>query len=390
MMGDHLTPSIRAERPVDNGPLEEFEALYQRYFRRLVHDLLRRIPNRATAEDLAQETLVRAFVKLDRFDPERPLWPWIRGISRRILADHGRGLSREILADPPDAAGVPPELAGIEDRAVLSAALARLHPRHRVAMGLRYVQDWEPEHAAAFLGVSLAGFHQLLFRARERLRLEYRRLTDGVPALVAIRWLPREFRDLTDRVRRRITRLSTLPWSEPLSRAAASAALVALFALVPPIAVSDTPARAGPRPAADPGTSVPQLLEERSPGPAGHAGSDPAQEGWGSAPPRGAGETEPGPGTGDSPGPDAPPPEETPPEAPPSVPTPGDQPTGGGTPSTGPAASAGHAANVISPAADNAASTRGPPEVISVYPIDPLPIPVPIVEEVVSSVAPVP
>lgn len=389
LIGDHLTSSIRPDPPVDYGPVDEFQALYQRYFRRLVHDIRRRVSSRAAAEDLAQETLVRAFVKLDRFDRERELWPWIRGISRRILADYGPRLSREIPGEPPDAAHVQPEFSAIEERDVLSAALARLHPRHRVAMGLRYVQDWEPERAAAFLGISVAGFHQLLFRARERLRQEYRRLTDGVPGLVALTWLRRTARGLTERARRRIAKLSTFPSSEPLSRTVASAALVGLFALVPPVIVSNPPAQADDGFGAGLGFPPQQLLRENLPAPpraAEHDQARPLQEGPLSATARPPDERSPGPVTGPPDSPDqAMPPEEDAPQqetAPPGTPpgpTPTDQP-GGAEASPPDPGVPGNAVQVAPPDASNSVAAKPPPNnVVSVHPGNPLPIPAPAV-----------
>lgn len=253
-MGRHATHSLRAIRPPDNGALERFELLYRRYFRRLACDLGRRCPNRAAAEDLAQETLIRAFVKLEHFDPSQPLWPWIRAISRRILADHGPRLTREIPTGPSDRAEVSPELAAVEDRAVLSTALARLNRRHRLALGLRYLEDREPRDAAAFLGVSTGAFNQLLLRARERLREEYRRLTDGAPALAGLGWLRTRWRGPIQRFRRRAAELSSFPFSEHLPKAAGTLALLLVFGLSAPLGVRSPPARADSGPAAsDPG-----------------------------------------------------------------------------------------------------------------------------------------
>jgi RNA polymerase sigma factor (sigma-70 family) len=39
------------------------------------------------AEDLAQDTFVRAFVHFERFDPERPVLPWLIAIARRLCLD---------------------------------------------------------------------------------------------------------------------------------------------------------------------------------------------------------------------------------------------------------------------------------------------------------------
>ena len=221
-----------------------FQELYQRCFARLVRELRRQVPSRAIAEDLAQETLLRAYVKLYLYDPNRPLWPWVRAISRRILADHAAALGREIPSVPRETE-THDDLRSVEDRAVLSAALERLAPRHRAALGLRYVEDREAGEAATHLGVSLPAFNQLLFRARIRLREEYRRLTDGVPAAAALR---AAWRRALRRAHRALAGTATSRVSDPLAKAAGVALGLAL-ALAPVTPVGDAPAHAHPAPA---------------------------------------------------------------------------------------------------------------------------------------------
>src|SRR5207249_12113566 len=46
-----------------------------------------RLLRAADAEDLAQDTFVRAFVHFERFDPERPVLPWLIAIARRLCLD---------------------------------------------------------------------------------------------------------------------------------------------------------------------------------------------------------------------------------------------------------------------------------------------------------------
>lgn len=352
-MGEHLTPPIQPPAGNDNGPLDEFEALYQRYFARLVHDLRRRVPNRATAEDLAQETLLRAFVKLDRYDPSRPLWPWIRAISRRILVDHGPRLSPEVPVVSPESVQLPAELSRVEDRAVLAAALARLQPRHREAVGLRYVADWEPRRAAAFLGVSVAAFNQLLFRARERLREEYQRMTDGVPILVALRCYRARMRGIVRRVRRSAAELTRLPFAEPVSSLGGSAGILLLLALIQPLGVGAPPAQADAGPGLVP-RLAPMPSEETPVTPQGTPPADGKEQrpSGGGMPPE--------------------PPAGEPPEAPTE---------GGATDSAPPSGlSPEDAAQVTAPVASDAAKVNSPAgsNVVSFYPGDPIPIPIPV------------
>src|SRR5688500_2534339 len=101
-----------------------FDLLYQRYFPRLVRYCIRSARDRSTAEDVAQEALVRALVHLHRFDVDRPLWPWLKTIASRVLIDHARDRAREVPSERPnhDAAQVEP--GGLEERPILAEALS--------------------------------------------------------------------------------------------------------------------------------------------------------------------------------------------------------------------------------------------------------------------------
>ena len=73
-------------RRARRGDLAAFDQLVLR-FQRPVFRLCWRMVRSSNAEDLAQETFVRAFVHFDRFDPERPLLPWLLAIARRLCLD---------------------------------------------------------------------------------------------------------------------------------------------------------------------------------------------------------------------------------------------------------------------------------------------------------------
>ena len=73
-------------RRARRGDSAAFDQLVLR-FQRPVYRLCRRMLRSPHAEDLAQETFVRAFVHFDRFDRERPLLPWLLAIARRLCLD---------------------------------------------------------------------------------------------------------------------------------------------------------------------------------------------------------------------------------------------------------------------------------------------------------------
>src|SRR5262245_16061413 len=77
-------------RRAQGGSLSSFEELVRRYEARLWTFLSRACRNDADGADLTQETLVTAFRKLDRFDPERSFETWVFTIARRKCVDHLR------------------------------------------------------------------------------------------------------------------------------------------------------------------------------------------------------------------------------------------------------------------------------------------------------------
>ncbi|WP_372517785.1 SigE family RNA polymerase sigma factor [Frankia tisae] len=109
------------------------------------------------AEDLTQTTLTRVFV----------VWPRVRGhgrpdaYARRVMVNANahrfrRRRVRQVLVDvPPERAQPSPQLAAVEDRAGLAAALAALPPRQRAVVVLRYCEDLPEVEVAALLRCSV-------------------------------------------------------------------------------------------------------------------------------------------------------------------------------------------------------------------------------------------
>ncbi|HET7736676.1 MAG TPA: SigE family RNA polymerase sigma factor [Nocardioidaceae bacterium] len=106
------------------------------------------------AEDLVQDTyvvLVRRWQKSGKLDPEA----YVRKIlySRFVDGWRRRRLSELPWASPPDAAGGDAASAAT-DRLTLRDALARLTPRQRAVLVLRFYEDLTEVQAAAVLGIS--------------------------------------------------------------------------------------------------------------------------------------------------------------------------------------------------------------------------------------------
>jgi RNA polymerase sigma factor (sigma-70 family) len=132
----------------------------------------RMLHHRQDAEDVAQESFVRALRGLPGFDGERSLRPWLLGIAanrcRTTLARRGRRpLMVEALADPVDHR---PGLADPEDLAgELARALGRLRPEYRSVFALYHEQGLPYDEIARALDRPVGTIKTWLHRARSEL-----------------------------------------------------------------------------------------------------------------------------------------------------------------------------------------------------------------------------
>jgi RNA polymerase sigma-70 factor (ECF subfamily) len=122
---------------------EAAEAFFIAFNPRLVRLLRRRVGDLLVAEDLAQETLIRALDSLDRIDPARPLWPWLKAIALNLAKDNARRSKREVPCYE-ISRGMPDEADRCDQAIMLEQALGALPGRHRAALSLRYLNDWKP------------------------------------------------------------------------------------------------------------------------------------------------------------------------------------------------------------------------------------------------------
>lgn len=174
-----------------------FQELVER-FERPVYGLLLRIVRRPeTAEDLAQETFLKAYRALGRFDPQRKFSSWLFKIAHNSALDALRREGHEPLSlDAPAADGEePPELpadpkaenpfaraAGRDLGRALESALRGLRPQYREILLLRFVEELSYEEIAEVLEVPLGTVKIHLYRARR----------DLAKALAGLGWDPTE------------------------------------------------------------------------------------------------------------------------------------------------------------------------------------------------------
>ena len=141
-----------------------------------VYGLCRRLLGPPDAEDAAQETFVRAFVHRERFDPDRPLLPWLFTIARRQCIDRRRkhqpelGVELELEADPDPRSNAEAVVVARQEMEGLAQALAGLPAGQREAVVLFHVEGLSYEQIATVLEVPPGTVMTWLHRGRGRLK----------------------------------------------------------------------------------------------------------------------------------------------------------------------------------------------------------------------------
>ncbi len=167
------------------GDINQFSTLINRYKRVVFNLVLRMVGNRVDAEDLTQETFIRAYQALQRFDLTKPFKPWILKIASNLTINRlkeaksasleglreGGGQTYEI----PDQTLGPEELVQTKElQERLQAEILRLPVRYRLAFTLRYLEDHSMEEISKLTDLPVNTVKIHLFRAREFLKKKLR------------------------------------------------------------------------------------------------------------------------------------------------------------------------------------------------------------------------
>ncbi len=153
-----------------------------RRYERPVYSVLMRVVRRAEdAEDLVQETFVKVFRALDRYDTERPFAAWIFTIASRLAIDQLRrrrvktvsltynepGSTEERTMDVEDPGLKPDEIALHAEEESQAARLIDSLPEHyRIVVLLRHQQELSYEEIAEALHLPLGTVKARIHRAR--------------------------------------------------------------------------------------------------------------------------------------------------------------------------------------------------------------------------------
>jgi RNA polymerase sigma factor (sigma-70 family) len=170
-------------RRAAGGDGEAFERLVRLHGDAIFRLALRMTGNADEAGELAQETFVRAFESMGRYDPDRPFFAWLYTIclnlTRSFLRRKRKGFrlfSRRSgweETDPDEGSPSPEEhLLNSESRRMVQRGLGRLPVDFREAVLLRYMEGIPFDAIAGILGISTGAAKMRVYRGMERLRRE--------------------------------------------------------------------------------------------------------------------------------------------------------------------------------------------------------------------------
>lgn len=172
------------------GDPDAVSELVGRYQHRLYRFLVRMVADRATAEDLFQQTWIRLMEKIGSYDARRNFEAWLFAIARNLAIDHlrrRRGISLDeaddsgqarvdrLVASSPDALE---QLLDFERGVQLAAAIGELPAIHREVLTLRFEEDMKLEQIAEVAAIPVSTVKSRLHRALESLRIRIERGRD--------------------------------------------------------------------------------------------------------------------------------------------------------------------------------------------------------------------
>ncbi|MCA9074264.1 MAG: sigma-70 family RNA polymerase sigma factor [Planctomycetaceae bacterium] len=168
-----------------------FGELVQRYERRLMRVIRRFVRDEDLAEDLAQETFLRVYERLEQFDTSRRFGPWLFRIGVNLTLDHLRKKKRRglmsLFSDSrqdrwPDP-GVSDPRDTIDLHQEVRAVIEEMPEKYRTVLVLRDLENFSSSEIAAILDRKEATIRWRLAEARNRFQELWERRQQQIPVL---------------------------------------------------------------------------------------------------------------------------------------------------------------------------------------------------------------
>ena len=181
-MSEHDAATVARAR---DGDTEAFRLLVERHSRDVYRLAVRLTGNATDAEDIVQETFLKAYRQLHRFELRASFGTWVHRIAmncavdllrsrpRRMQTEDDQTLERLAAFTSGSQQSMSPErlMTSVEMSERVSTALARLSALERTAFVLRHIEGHSIEHIGRALGIKDNAAKHCIFRAVKKMRL---------------------------------------------------------------------------------------------------------------------------------------------------------------------------------------------------------------------------
>ena len=164
------------------GNREAFRALVERHSRAVFRVAYRITGSEADAEDVVQETFLRAYTELERFEARAGFGTWVHRIAANCSIDLIRRRPKHVVGDQDESAepllarlaspapGPEREAAGRQMRERIDGVMQDLTPLERAAFTLRHLEQQSIEEISGVLGQNAEATRHSIFRAVAKMR----------------------------------------------------------------------------------------------------------------------------------------------------------------------------------------------------------------------------
>jgi RNA polymerase sigma-70 factor (ECF subfamily) len=159
------------------GNTDAFSALVQKYSNALFSVAYGVLGDFHLAKDIAQETFLRAYLRLPILKDRSKVGSWLYSVAYRLSIDWQRKrksmVSMEEISQAPAANDTEAEAIRLNSSEEIWAILNTLDEINRIPVILYYVSEWSMREIAEFLGITLRAVESRLQRAKKNLRFEF-------------------------------------------------------------------------------------------------------------------------------------------------------------------------------------------------------------------------
>ncbi|WP_010529104.1 RNA polymerase sigma factor SigW [Lentibacillus jeotgali] len=176
-------------KQVKRGDQSAFEDIVSFYQNKIYQHCYRMLGNKHEAEDISQETFIRAYVNIHSFDDKRKFSTWLYRIATNLTIDRIRKRKPDYYLDAEikgtdgldmysqlatDSLLPEEEVQGMELQDYINQKISALPPKYRSVIILRYLEEFSLQEISDILNIPLGTVKTRIHRGREALRKKLR------------------------------------------------------------------------------------------------------------------------------------------------------------------------------------------------------------------------